>query len=476
MGRNDSKKAAHGLLGLWALVYAFAIIYCSVVVSPSGFNFVPMDISHAWDRFLKTSYFINGSDQRADWMANLMMLIPLGYLMTAVFDPRRGIVLRVGSSLLAMAVCVTFVLAVKFLQLFFPGRTVSLNYIMAQSFGSAIGIMAFWPLHSRLIAIRKTMDARTIITWLLTFYAFVYFIYVLLPLDFTLSAADLHDRLLVAMHDLRSWPGHGRSSAIRLLLVIANFLATIPLGVVLGLNARERPLVWYFAVSLIAMSAIVFLKIFVMGATPYLVAIGYTTAGMLLGVGLTKTIGPRGVRIARATLLRGVPVLVPLYVLAVLYVNGLLSLHWRTMAQALDAISDTRGLIPFWNWYIVTKAHAAESQSAHAIMFLPIGVMLSLRRRANPDDAMLAATLAFVFALLVEFGRWFRPGFYPDFYESLTAALAAWLAVKLMRLVWSALEDDTESCTGGATPPHAQNRPISAEAAARSPGGDTYPG
>src|SRR5260221_10250322 len=140
---------------LWALLYGLAIVYSSTAVGPTGFHFVPMDIGQAWDKFLRTSYLINGSDQRADWMANLLMLVPMGFLASGVLRPRRAAALRALSALPAFALCVTFVLAVKFLQLFFPGRTVSLNYIMAQCVGSAVGVMAFWSVHAKLFAARK---------------------------------------------------------------------------------------------------------------------------------------------------------------------------------------------------------------------------------------------------------------------------------------------------------------------------------
>jgi VanZ family protein len=139
--------------------------------------------------------------------------------------------------------------------------------------------------------------------------------------------------------------------------------------------------------------------------------------------------------------LRFLPVLAAIYVFAVIDVNGLISLHWRTLSQAQAAL-DRRGLFPFWHSYIVSKAHAFESQAAHVVMFLPIGMMLSLRRRGGSRDAWMAALLAFLFALVVEVGRWFRPDLQPDFYEAVTAAIAAGLAVKPMTRLWSILEDE----------------------------------
>src|SRR5215469_16554502 len=74
----------------WAIAYALAIVYVSVALGPDGFNFVPLGPEVAWRELLATRYLINGSDQRPDWMANLLMLVPLGFVVTgALWPPRR---------------------------------------------------------------------------------------------------------------------------------------------------------------------------------------------------------------------------------------------------------------------------------------------------------------------------------------------------------------------------------------------------
>ena len=460
MKNGSARNWDRGRLAWWATLYALLITYCSVAVGPAGFNFVSIDMGQAWQEFMDMPYLINGSDQRADWMANLLMFVPMGFLMIGSLHPRRGVVLRGAMSLIAMALCIAFLLAVKFLQLFFPGRTVSLNYVTAQSVGSLIGVLLFWLAYSNLPR-GKTTDPRRIVIGLLVLYAMAYPIFMLLPLNFTLSATDVHDRLPAVRHILLSWPGFGRTKIIRLALVAANFLAAVPLGLLLALKFKNRSMAWYLGISVILMALITGLKIFVISATPYLAAIAYTSAGMVVGASLVQRTGPQAIRTARAALLQALPVLIPLYVVAVLDVNGLLSRHWRTLQEALVSL-DPRSLLPFWNWYIVSKAQAVESQAVHAIMFLPIGIMLSLKGGATQRDVWIAASLAFLFALLVEVGRWFRPGLAPDFYEAVTAALAAGLCVKLMQAIWAISEDEQ-----GALADHGQNPSVPEKAAHR---------
>src|SRR4051812_24236791 len=132
MGREAANKWGRARFARWAIVYALGILYCSVMVGPSGFHFVPLEFGHAWRQFLATPYLVNGSDQRADWVANMLMFVPMGFLVCGIFYVPRHAVLCAASCVLAFGLCVLILLSIKFAQLFFPGRTVSINYIVAQ--------------------------------------------------------------------------------------------------------------------------------------------------------------------------------------------------------------------------------------------------------------------------------------------------------------------------------------------------------
>jgi len=108
----------------------------------------------------------------------------------------------------------------------------------------------------------------------------------------------------------------------------------------------------------------------------------------------------------RNLLARLVPLMIPPYLLAVAFVNDLLSPQWRRMSEALTAF-DEFGLLPFYHHYIVSKAQAA------------------------------------VLSFGVELGRWFKPGLQPDFSNVIIAAAAAGIAAKLTPAFWSILEGET---------------------------------
>ena len=424
----------------WAIAYALAMAYASLIVGPTGFHFVPLSPETAWRMLRATPYLVNGSDQRPDWMANLLMLVPLGWLATGGFWPRRR-GLRWLAAGTALSCCLILVLGLKYLQLFFPPRTVSLNYIEAQSLGSLLGIGLFWLSCDRLLAWRQGLrgGGRTPLMIACGIYAAALLAFFLFPFDFTLSADDFRERAAVLPRMLLSWPGEGRSTTLRVLVVLADTAATIPLGVLLALKSRPRSLLRIAAIGFVTMSVVTILTMLVLSASPSLAAVFYRTVGIIAGAAIVMGFEAQDPRRWHSRLARLVPVMILPYVVSVLFVKDLLSPHWRTMQEALAAF-DEFSLLPFYHHYIVSKAHAAESVVAHLLMFAPIGVMIALRRGSGRIAVWSAAIIAALFSLAIELGRCFKPGLQPDFSNAIIAAVAAGFAVRLTDVFWRMLE------------------------------------
>ena len=64
--------------------------------------------------------------------------------------------------------------------------------------------------------------------------------FVLFPFDVVLSLDDVQARLATLPHDLLALPGEGRPMGLRLVLVAATIMSTIPVGMRLALR-RDRP-------------------------------------------------------------------------------------------------------------------------------------------------------------------------------------------------------------------------------------------
>ncbi len=427
---------------LWAGLYALAVVYVSLALGPNGPNLVARDPAAAWHLLLAAPYLRTGSDQRPDWMANLLMLVPLGFLATGALWSRRGRMRRGLAATAAFCGCAGFVVAVKYAQLFFPPRTVSLNYIMAQSLGCFFGVALFSLLHRRLSALGHELAAggRRALIVLCGFYALALFLFFLFPFDFALNAADLRERVAVAPHLLLSLPGEGRPSGLRLILVLAATAATIPVGSLLALTNRAMSLLGIAAAGLLMMSGVAAISLLLLDAAPSLAEIGYRTAGVVIGAVLARWLEGQDPASWRNLLARLAPWLILPYVLAVLFVDGLLSPGWRTATQARAAF-DSLDLLPFYNDYIASKAHAAQSIVVEFATFAPIGVMVALRSGDGGAGVWAAALAASLFSVAIELGRWFKPGLQPDFSNVLIAALAAGLAARLTPAFWRIVED-----------------------------------
>ena len=350
-------------------------------------------------------------------------------------------------------------IAVKYLQLFFPPRTVTLNYIVAQGIGAALGIVLFCVFHQSLFTPRRTSPDRgwRALNIALRAYAIGAILYVLFPFDFVLSAGDLRDRAAALAMWLFSWPGEGRPTGIRFILVLANTAETLPIGMMLALGKRNVSLTRVAVTGLILMSAVAVATMFVMSATPYLVSIIFRTIGIVIGAAIVMQSRHVCYERLRLFLAQLVPIVFMPYVLSVLFINGLLSGHWLTLSEASAAL-DYRGLLPLWHYYIVSKAHAMASLGVHLVTFVPIGVMISLRDDNRTRRAPLAAIIAFIFSFLIEVSRGLKPGLQPDFNDAVIAAVAAWLAVKAMPLIWQMAESLSSNDAHSEIPKHAARR------------------
>ena len=126
---------------------------------------------------------------------------------------------------------------------------------------------------------------------------------------------------------------------------------------------------------------------------------------------------------------------IPPYLLLLAIVNGLVSRQWLSAADA-SAATYEHGLLPLFNYYIVTKAQAAKNIAAHMVMYAPLG-LLAWARGFRPGMAFWWGLLL---AAIVESCRFFRPGLQGDINTIALAALTALLTAEVMPHIWRLLE------------------------------------
>ncbi|OAH98355.1 VanZ family protein [Methylomonas methanica] len=173
------------------IVYTFFVVYGSLV--PWQFNSLPL--SEAWFRFRNIEYLTLGIASRADWVANILLFIPLAFLWLGVISLNQQIIDRCVSSVVVLMVSFLLCSTIEFTQLFFPPRTVSLNDIIAESLGAAIGVLAWWIFGKKFVAWLESWQInKTNSVPYLQIYLGCMFFYSVMPLDLTLSPVEFYHK------------------------------------------------------------------------------------------------------------------------------------------------------------------------------------------------------------------------------------------------------------------------------------------
>jgi VanZ family protein len=436
---------------LAAILYVVVIAYASTIVGVAGPNYVPIDPVEALQRLIHIHLVEHGSDQRSDWMGNVVMLVPLGFFMTGWLSP-SGLASKPGAFVLSLG-CI---LAIKYAQLFFPPRTVTLNYVIAQSLGAVIGIFLFAAMRSPLAAVRHSVGRLESLRAVLTIYTGLLILFMLMPLDFALSMDDLAVQFDKLSGTFIALNGEGRAFVVRLALTLTSVAETAPIGALLSLTGRGRLYVGRSAgfaawLGFLAMVCVYALTCLVISGSASLPAVAFRTAGIALGAWFMHWLTRENPDRLRYDLGRLVPWAVPLYLLLLFAVNGLLSDIWTTPDAAASEFYEL-GLLPLFNYYIVTKAQAAKNIVGHVVMYAPIGVMVWLRVRRTGGKA-LSFVLASLLSAIVETGRFLRPGLVPDINAVPLAGIAASLGAAFMPLLWQMLSAVALGRTTTAVPP-----------------------
>jgi VanZ family protein len=371
------------------------------------------------------------------------MLVPLGFLVTSALSPRRASALRPVAWLASLVLCAAAILGIKYLQLFFPPRTVTLNYVTAQTVGAFCGCVASIVWQDRVAAPARRGDPVLGLVIGLRLYLAALVVFVLMPLDFALDRADMQAMLDRLPATLTTVPGPGRPLPVRAAMLIAAGLAFVPVGMLLtfvkiGVFRVRRGLWAVLGRGLLLTTALYAVSTLVMGAWPALISIAYRSAGILVGAVSLHWLVRQDLQALRQRLARIVPWTTLPYLVALMVVNGLVSAHWRTPERAL-AETYPLGFLPLFDYYIVSKAEAAKNIAAHALMYMPIGVAVWLRSAPRAGGG-LAFALAALLSFGVETGRYLRPGLEGDINAVAVAGLSAYLAAQLMPSFWSWLE------------------------------------
>jgi len=405
-----------------AVTYVVLAVYGSLV----PLDFRPFPMAEAWTRFGAIPYLDLGPGSRADWVSNIVLFVPVGFLWAAALWPRLGGAARVGAIVVAAAISAAIALGLEFAQQFFPPRTVSLNDLLAEGIGALVGI-AVWALWGRALtelwAEVAAGTARAMRAFLVL-YLLAYVAVSLFPYDLVLSAEELSWKLdggaVVAFLD------SGCARDVRCLAKLAaEVLAMVPVGMLFGLARRRKRTILAASIAgaLIGLG-IETAQFFILSGVSQGASILTRAVGGGLGAAVVPMLAGLGSRRGARVVKVLAALATPPYLIALAVLAG-----WKltTPVDIDDALArlDAIRFIPFYYHYYTSEATALASLIKQALFYAPVGALLWAWGGGGRNLALVAAGLAATLAAVIETGRLLLSPLRPDPSNLIVAALAA---------------------------------------------------
>jgi VanZ family protein len=409
--------------------YLAFVVYGSLL----PLDFRPGPLEDALRDFYHIPYIKLGADSRADWVANILLYIPLAYLGLGALSREGRIFLRAFQSLGVFCFCVALSVAIEFAQQFFPPRTVSLNDLVAEALGTSVGIALWWTSGERLRRLFELVmsQGRSAAYSGALLYSSAYLVLSLFPFDFLISAEEISKKLA---GEYFSWLpssarcGEGLRCGAKLM---AETVAVAPLGFLLSFVSPKRGL------PLIKSGiAVGFWLGLLIEAVQFFLASGISLAASVL----TRLVGVAG-GAAAGELLKRVRPWPLLYLLApwvplaaVFYVTLLFAVTFLDKGPVLSLDEGLGRLneiyfLPFYYHYYTSESAAMTSLIGVSSMFFPIGVLFWIWRVVRIREfvgrgALQAGLLSALLAALLETGKLFFRAARPDPTSVMLAAAA----------------------------------------------------
>jgi len=434
-----------------AALYLVFVVYGSLVpLRPS-----PIPFDEALRRFSEIRTLKLGIVSRADWVANLLLMIPLSFLWLAALGTGRGAASRVALSAVVWTGCVGLALAIEFTQLYFPARTVSVNDIVAEGIGATVGVALWWVAGAGLVRwLRRWQDTRgapNLAEQAVWAYAGLLVLYNLMPLDLAPSPLDLLQKFRDGRLVLVPFGFETSDLPARLYEVASGIAVWAPLAGLWVLSGRKTPVQsWITATALAAGIEVAQLFVYtrVSDVTDVLIA----AAGAGVGAFATARFArreaaapARSVEAARARWLAS-GIALGLFWLAVLAVVFWYPFDVRLeRAYVLSRIQLLRKM-PFQSYYETSEFMAITQAFRHSLFLVPWGAALGIagisleRSRWRWAYHAFAIAAAVAVATAIEVGQLALPGKYPDSTDLALEALGAlagyagvWVVVARLR-------------------------------------------
>jgi VanZ family protein len=442
----DRARPTRGRLGPFlffaAFLYLLFVIYGSLVpLRP-----VPIPFDEAWHRFQSIQTLRLGILARADWVANLLLMVPLAFLWLAALATGRGAVARGVWSGVVWSACIGLALAIEFTQLYFPQRTVSVNDIVAEGIGAGIGVAAWWFLGSRvarwLVRWQETRGVPNLAEQAVWAYAGLLVLYNLMPLDLAPSPWNLLEKFRAGRLVLVPFGFETGDLPARLYEVASGIAIWAPLAALWVLSGRKSAVQSWIMTTGIA-AGIEFAQLFVYTRVSDVTDVLIAAAGAGIGAWGTARIARRGEALTAPAGATPVRWLASGLALGIVWLAVLAVVFWYPFEVRMERAFvlsrvDLLRKVPFQSYYDTSEFMALTQAFRHALFLVPWGGALGLvgiplrGSRWKWAYHVFAVCAAILVPAAIELGQLAMPGKYPDSTDlaiEAAGAIAGYVAV-----------------------------------------------
>ena len=368
------------------LGYLVFIIYGSLL----PFELLDIDAHAALKIFLNMPFFDLGMSKRQDLIANGILYFPLAIMLSATATVGQRAPMRVLAAVLGFTIAVAVAAGIEFTQIFFGGRSVSLNDLMSEAIGSLVGCLLWALWGGGMQRAWQALSRRTLApATALIGYLAVYLAASLMPMDFLVSLAELQWKYSVSPPSGLLDFGACSSILHCAFKLPVTFAITLPIGLLFGLLRRAQ----LYRAALF--EAIACALVFGIGieAAQFATVSGRAEGGPVLARVLAVVAGVIFVRSPLAsnwsTLLRAhartmVVLATPIYAVLLMLVNRW-ALHSPLVPQAAWQKFEATRFLPFFYHYYSPESAAFVSLLSAFAMYAPIGGFIWLWRYAKQD-------------------------------------------------------------------------------------------
>jgi len=417
--------------GLLAAAFALFAIYGSLV----PFDVRPLSLAGAWAEFSSVLFGPLNVESRTDFVTNVLLFIPLGYLMLAALGTdRSGRVLLGPATLFTIGSCLTLSAAIEFAQTWVPDRTVALSDIVAETVGASIGV-SVWLVAGEAVtrqvrAFLATRQRPGLRRQLLVAYCVGFCISQTLPLDLTINVSELARKYRHGMIELRPFVFRDSSWLAATWSCLTSVALSVPIGIAAVLlwterSRRRASSALVLGVGVIA--ALEMVQVFVASRVADVTDVITGSVGVAIGVAAAA----RAVESDLLDSVRRRPhrVVVVARGLTALWIGVLLIYHWSPFDFSLDPAQVTAGahrivMVPLHSYFIGTPFHALGEMVRKSLIAAPLGALM---RSSWPDDRLalrgvrsaVTACAGFCLLLAIEVGQVFLPTRVPDITDAM---------------------------------------------------------